>query len=65
MFNNTINKMQCLLPESFESLTLHTLRDTKSRKKSNESELCGYGHVRTEEHIKFAKRLHEELTKDL
>ena len=64
-FNNRINEMSCLLPESFEPFVFHLFQDTNSRKKATKNEICGYGHAKTEEHIKFAKRLYKELTNGL
>ena len=65
LFNNRISEMSCLLSESFEPFVHHLFQDTNSRKRATKNEICGYGHVRTEEHIKFAKRLYKELTKGI
>lgn len=65
LFNNRLYETSCLLPESFEPFLLHVFQDTNSRKKATKDEICGYGHAKTEEHIKFAKRLYKELTKGI
>lgn len=63
-FSDSLSSMD-VIPESFEPFVRHIFEDTASRKRAEEKELCGYGHVKTLAHKQYAERLYQYLTKDL